>query len=55
MKPILAQDSNRIVVIDNDKRFRKQLKRDIILLLLISMTCATGIVCTLYFSVKYDW
>lgn len=38
-----------------DDKFWRTLSRDFVVLMLISYTCAFGIVAVLYYSVKYGW
>jgi hypothetical protein len=39
----------------NDKNFGRTLLRDIIMILLVTFICATGIVLTLKYSIQYGW
>lgn len=39
----------------DNKKFSRQIRRDLIVLLLISMGCAIGIVLTLKYSIENNW
>lgn len=54
-KTLLARDSERLCVIDDNEKFARAFKRDVLVLLFIGMVTASGIVMTLYYSVKYGW
>jgi hypothetical protein len=41
--------------IKDDKKFARVFWRDVIVILLVTFICATGIVLTLKYSIEYGW